>query len=83
MTRKNIPHLVRARLGVQWTLPGHTRLFATSTRATSDLIVALAADGATTSEVRERINFDREGEEILDFLIEHGHGDRPLQDIVR
>lgn len=52
MTSKTLPHLVRANLGVDWYLPGSKRRFATSTKATSDLVVALAESGGTLRQVR-------------------------------
>lgn len=53
MAARTIPHLARANLGVLWILPGRKRPFATSTNATSDLIVALSENGGTISQVME------------------------------
>lgn len=82
MAARTIPHLARANLGVLWTLPGRMRPFATSTKATSDLIEALSETGGTISQVLDQIHFDADATEILSFFVDHGYGQRRLQGLV-
>lgn len=72
----------RRSLGVEWTLPGRKRPFATTTQATSDLIVALAEEGGTVCEVRDRIHFDPEAVAVLDYLCDHGLANTPADTII-
>ena len=46
-----------------------------STRATSDLIAALAEQGGTIREVQSRINYDQEAKAVLQAYIDRGYGD--------
>ena len=74
-------------LGVDWHLPkrggGYQgRRFATTTRATSDLIVHLAADGHTVKSARDEIRYDPEGKAVLTRFVDEGHGDRMLRELV-
>lgn len=73
--RRNRPYS----LGVDWHLPDgwggfRNRPFATTTKATSDLIEALAADGHTVHSARAEIRFDPEAEAVLDGFINAGFG---------
>ncbi|MCL6423696.1 hypothetical protein Bequi_09900 [Brachybacterium sp. JHP9] len=79
---RTIPHLAKADLGVHWFLPGARRHFATSTRATSDLIVLLAVPGRTVRQAREEVRFDADAASILEFMVEHGLGERELAGLV-
>jgi len=60
---------------VFWYLPGRKKPIAYSTKAASDLIVALSEDGATIQEVHDRITYDREAQAILRKYIEKGLGE--------
>lgn len=60
---------------VLWYLPGRKKPIAYSTKAASDLIVALGEDGATIQEVHDRITYDREARAVLRKYIEKGLGD--------
>lgn len=51
------------------------RPIAFSTAATSKLLGLLAEDGHTFSSARKAINFDSDGEAVLDRYIELGFGD--------
>lgn len=65
----------RGSLGVDWHLPGRKRRFATTTKASSDLIVALASDGRTWAQVAADINFDDEAKAIADRFVSEGYGE--------
>jgi hypothetical protein len=69
-------------LGVDWILPGRQRRFATSTKATSDLIVLVAEKGLTVRESIDHIHYDDEAQEILRKFVDSGHGDAVLADLV-
>lgn len=69
-------------LGVDWFLPGKKRRFATSTMATSTLIVLAASEGHTVTSAREWINYDDEAREILRHFEEAGYGDTRLDTLV-
>jgi hypothetical protein len=74
-------------LGVDWHLPKRgggyqARRFATTTRATSDLINLLAGDGHTVQSARDAIIFDPDGKAVLTRFVDEGHGQRPLADFV-
>lgn len=69
-------------LGVDWTLPGRKRRFATTTVATSDLVVLMAEEGHTVSSAISAINFDEEAIAVLRVFVEHGYGERPLSELV-
>jgi len=84
VARRNRPYS----LGVDWHLPDgrggfRNRPFATTTKATSDLIEALAADGHTVHSARAEIRFDREAEAVLDGFINAGFGREHLARYVR
>ena len=53
---------------------GIPRSFATSTTATSDLIVLLAEDGCTIEELKDKIIYDIEAKEIIQKYIDLGYG---------
>lgn len=67
---------------IRWSLPHLKRNFAESTTATSDLIVALSEQYATTKDVYKSVNYDIEAKEILKYFIDNGYGDFILNDIV-
>lgn len=69
-------------LGVDWFLPGKKRRFATSTKATSDLIVLVAEDGHTVSESIGAIHFDPEARDILRTFEAAGYGAVRLDTLV-
>jgi|GEM_PF-498333 len=69
-------------LGVDWFMPGKKRPFATSTRATSDLIVLLGEDGHTVQSAHDAILYDPEGKAILAAFIAEGYVNTPLIDLV-
>jgi hypothetical protein len=73
----------RLDLGVDWVLPGRKRPFASTTQATSDLIVFLAEDGATFGEVLQAINFDAEASAVVRYFCDHGYADVPANTYVR
>lgn len=76
-----------ASLGVDWHLPDgkggyRARRFATTTKASSDLIAMLAADGLTWAQVRDGINFDDEAKAVAEHFIAAGYGDTRAMDHV-
>ncbi|SDH54985.1 hypothetical protein [Microbacterium sp. 77mftsu3.1] len=78
----------QATLGVDWHLPDgrggfRARRFATTTRATSDLIEALAADGHTVATARDAVNYDPEAKAVLATIADAGFGDKRLDLYVR
>lgn len=68
--------------GVQWFLPNRKRPFATTTKATNDLIVYLSEDGGTVTEVKNSINYDNEAVAVLAHFEENGYGDAVLKTLV-
>lgn len=67
-------------LGVDWHLPCKRlgfkrRRFASTTRATGDLIVLLAGRGLTWSQVSSAINFDPDAKAVADRFVTEGFGD--------
>jgi len=69
---------------VDWYLPAKRgggyckRRFATTTRADSDILGLLAADGLTWSEVKAALNFpSAEQVVVVDRFIAEGYGDMP------
>lgn len=72
----------RRSLGVDWHLPGRKRPFATTTKATSDLVVLLAGDGHTVDSAHAAVNYDPDARAVLEALSAAGHGDRPLAELV-
>jgi hypothetical protein len=70
-------------LGVDWFLPGKKRRFATSTKATSDLIELIADDGYTVSNGILAINYDEEARDILRAFETAGYGGHKLMDVLR
>lgn len=67
-------------LGVDWHLPAKNgkgyakRRFATTTKASSDLIEMLAEDGLTWDQMAEQILFDPEAKAVAQGFIDAGHG---------
>lgn len=64
---------------VAWCLLNRKRPIAYSTKAASDLIVALADGERTIQEVYDAINYDPEAKAILKIYIEKGYGDEVAQ----
>lgn len=62
-------------LGVDWFLPGRKRRFATTTVASSDLIVLLASEGRTWAEIVDGILFDDEAKAVAQRFVSEGYGD--------
>lgn len=81
--RTELAALRRQNLGVEWYLPGVRRAFASTTRATSDLISLLGEDGCTFAQARDEINFDSEGALVLEWFCLNGYGDAAVADYVR
>lgn len=71
----------RSKGDVHWFVPGRKTPVAYSTKAASDLIIALSKDGATIREVRDRITYDIEARKILNIYIEKGYGDTVASDL--
>ena len=74
-------------LGVDWHLPAlgggyQGRRFATTTKATSDLIELLAEEGHTVQSARDAVRFDNEAEDVLDGFIGAGFGRHLLGEFV-
>lgn len=69
-------------LGVDWFLPGKKRRFATSTQATSLLIVLASGEGRTVTQARQWINYDDEARDILRAFEDAGYGDTRLDTLV-
>lgn len=58
---------------VYWYLPNKKRPCAYTTKATSDLIVALAQTFETIQDVYDSITYDYEAKGVLQVYIEHGY----------
>lgn len=72
----------QASLGVDWHLPDprggfRRRRFATTTQASSDLIVLLATDGATWADVAVQVNFDDDAKVVAQGFVNAGYGHIP------
>ena len=65
----------RTKGDVEWHIPNRKTPIAYSTKAASDLIVALSQDGSTIREVYDRITYDIESRKILKAYIDKGYGD--------
>lgn len=59
---------------VAWYAPNKKKPIAYSTTATSELIVELAQQHETIADVRNAINYDLDGELILQKYIDLGYG---------
>lgn len=68
---------------VQWCLPGKKRPIAYSTKAASDLIVALSQEHSTIQEVYGAITYDIEAKNILKIYIEKGYGNSIAKELFR
>lgn len=69
-------------LGIDWFLPGARKRFATTTKASSDLIVLVSEQGLTVAESVDLILYDPEAKAVLEFLAEHGQSGTRLADLV-
>lgn len=67
MSRRN-----RIRGDVDWHLPNAKKPFASSTRATSDLIEVLYKDYGDLALVYAAINFDDEAKKIVKYYLDRG-----------
>lgn len=68
---------------VHWHIPGRKRPIAYSTKATSDLIVALSTDNKTIKEVYDSINYDQEARAVLSEYIKRGYGNSVASNFFR
>lgn len=59
---------------VEWRLPSKKRPIAYSTVATQDLIVMLAQDYETITDVYKAINYDEDAKNVLQKYIDAGYG---------
>lgn len=73
-TPEALAYLRKADLGVDWFLPGAKRRFATTTKATSDLIVALAEQGLTFEQMLDEIRFDVDAKTVIEHFCNKGYG---------
>lgn len=66
----------RLNLDAQWYLPKRKKAFATSTKATKDLVDILSHEDKTRTieDVYNLINYDEEAKEILKTYIDKGYG---------
>ena len=60
---------------VSYTVPNKKKPIAYSTVATSDLIVVLAQDYETITDVYNAINYDQDAKDVLQKYIDLGYGD--------
>ena len=63
---------------VSWTNPQskiNSKPIVYSTKAVSDLIVLLLADGCTIKELKDKINYDNEAKDIIQKYIDLGYGE--------
>lgn len=67
--------LRKQNLGVDWHLPGAKRRFATTTRATSEMIVELAGDTLTFAQALDAVNFDVDAKIVLEHFCNSGYAD--------
>lgn len=75
--------LRRQNLGVDWFLPGERRRFATTTKATSDLIALFGEQGMTFGQARREVRYDQEAEAVLEWFCRHGYAAELVHDYVR
>lgn len=59
-----------------WRIPKRKTPVAYSTKATSDLIVALSQDYETIADVHNAINYDQNAKSILQKYIDFGYGNK-------
>ena len=71
---------------VSWVSPKskiNSKPIAHSTKAVSDLIVLLSADGCTINELKDKINYDNEAKDIIQKYIDLGYGELIAKDYFR
>lgn len=73
-TPETLASLRKANLGVDWHLPGKRRRFATTTKATSDLIAALGEEGYTFEQALDAVFYDLDAAVILEHFCTEGYG---------
>lgn len=59
---------------VEWRIPKRKTPIAYSTKATNDLIVTLAQDYETITDVYNAVNYDQDAKDILQKYIALGYG---------
>lgn len=64
----------RSRGDVEYRIPKKKKPIAYSTKATSDLIVVLAQDYETISDVYNAVNYDQDAKDVLKKYIDLGCG---------
>ena len=64
----------KAKGDVAYRLPKKKKPIAYSTKATSDLIVVLAQEYSTITDIYNAINYDQDAKDILQKYIEAGYG---------
>lgn len=82
-TPEALAHLRKANLGVEWYLPNAKRRFATTTKATSDLIVSLAELELTFEQILGEINFDVDAQIVVEHFCNEGYGQELASKYVR
>jgi predicted metal-dependent RNase len=65
----------RSKGDVMYTVPNKKKPIAYSTVATQDLIVVLAQDYDTITDVYNAINYDQDAKDVLKKYIDLGYGD--------
>jgi predicted metal-dependent RNase len=65
----------RSKGDVMYTVPNKKKPIAYSTVATQDLIVILAQDYETITDVYNAINYDQDAKDVLKKYIDLGYGD--------
>ena len=71
---------------VPWTNPQskiNSKPIVYSTKAVSDLIVLLSADGCTINKLKGKINYDNEAKDIIQKYIDLGYGESMAKDYFR
>lgn len=68
---------------VKWRVPKKKKPIAYSTKATSDLIVALSKENKTIKDVQAAISLDQEAIKILQKYIDEGYGDTIAQNFFK
>ena len=65
----------RSKGDVMYTVPNKKKPIAYSTKATNDLIVVLAQEYETISDVSNAISYDQDAKDVLQKYIDLGYGD--------
>lgn len=67
---------------MDWYLPGTERRFATTTVATSLLVLLVSEEGLSVAESILRILYDAEARAVLQHMADNGLADVPLATLV-